>query len=253
MDERLKNEVNGLPEVISLDEISIKKGHKYATVISGPKEKRVVDIIKGRSAREVKEALKVYPESVREKVGVVVIDRYKPYRCALEEVLPQAKVVVDKYHLVEDVNKALDDLRKRVQQELIDEERPKLWGARFLLLKNKEDLTVQQEARLNVVLTNCLELRHGYQLKERFLEVLAGKFQDFLFWELKAKGSGISEFVRVARSFGRWNKEIENYYRYGYTNGYAEGINNTIKVIKRRAYGFRNYDSFRQRVLAVCG
>jgi len=242
-----------LPKVLSLDEVSTKKRHKYATVISAPKEKRVIELVKGRAVKEIKEAFGQYSPAAVAEVKVVVIDRSKVYRKAVKEILPSAKIVVDKYHLVQDVNKALDQLRKRCQSKLPDGQRKKLWGSRFLLLKNCEDLTPEEEVRLATVLSNCLALSRGYQLIEGFRRVLNRRFQDFLFWELKAKGSHLPEFVRLGWSFGRWNEEIRNYYRYGDTNGYAEGINNTIKVIKRRAYGFRNDDSFRLRVLAVCG
>lgn len=267
-----KPESKGIPSVISLDEIQIKKGHEYATVVSAPKEKRVLNLLEGRSSKKVESALGIYPEEARKEVKAVIIDRWKAFKKVVEEVFPNADIVANRFHLVQDVNRALDKVRKRLQgakgknrnlcpiflsameEEFGAEHRRKIWGIRFLLLKNGEDLTERERERLWAVLSKEWGLRRAYLLKERFREALEGRFEDYVKWEMEAKGSSLEEFRSVVRSFCRWREAIRNCYRWrGLSNGFAEGINNKIKVIKRRAYGFRKEENFKERVLAACG
>lgn len=235
-----------------------------------------MDVIKGKDGRRVKEALSKYPEEERKKVKGVIIDRWKPFKKVAKELFPNALIIPNKFHLVSEVNRALDLVRKRVQKEgkrkelgdkisnamlsridaefNIGEKRKEIWGIRFLLMKNSEDLTGEEKGRLWGVLRREWELRKAYQLKENFRRALEGRFKDFLKWEIGARGSIFEDFQRLARSFACWHQEIRSYYRRkSWTNGFAEGMNNKIKVIKRRAFGFRNEENFRERILAAFG
>ena len=108
--------------------------------------------------------------------------------------------------------------------------------------------------QLDLMLTYNDDLRHAHWLKERFYDICQEKCysvqrQDFHDWIKIAETSGLSEFEKCATTFRTWHKEILNAFKYGYTNGVTEGFNNKIKVLKRIAYGVRDFERFRNRVL----
>jgi len=243
-----------LPPVLSLDEISVKKRHKYSTVLSAPRERKVLDLIKGKDARRISDALKMYPKEEREEVKAVIIDRFKPYKKVVKEMFRNALIIPDKFHLIAEVNSALDRVRKRIQKEKVEKKgKRESWWKGWM---KKEEFSAEEREgkRIWGVLRFEPKLRRAYRLKEGFREALEKRYEDFVKWRFQAMGSIFEEFKKIARSFVSWDEEIRNYYRRkAWTNGFAEGINNKIKVIKRRAYGFRNEENFKERVLAACG
>ena len=166
--------------------------------------------------------------------------------------LPQAKVVVDKFHVIKHVNQALDQVRIGLQPK--GEKRRELFRSRYLLLKAAERLTEAEGKRLERLFAHYPKLVSAWVLKEGFRrwyrsttreEAEAGLAQ----WEEAVRAHGATPFHQLFSMLRDWRKEILNYFDHRYTNGYVEGKNNRIKVIKRVAYGYRNNEIFRQRIM----
>lgn len=162
----------------------------------------------------------------------------------VREVFPNAKLVVDRFHVMQAVTKELNSIRKQVR---VTEK-----GARFLILKNRDDLAADEKEKLGRILKGSRRLKKAYVLKERFREIYESpltveegehQFKQWLRQARKVYGS-------VVTTIREHLPEICNYFQSRTTSGAMEGINNRIKLIKRQAYGFTNFDNFRERLLA---
>ncbi len=246
----------GVPEkpskarILGLDEFSIKKGQVYDTAIMDIEEKQVLGVVSGHRQEEVQGFLEHLPEP--EKVEVVVMDMHEPFRQAVELCLPQAKVVVDKFHVLMHVNRALDQVRTSLQPQR--GKKGELFRSRYLLLTGMERLTPERYSRLMDVLARYPQLRRAWALKEAFRAwyhsaARAEAEQGLRAWEAEVQEASLGPFQALFPMLRYWRKEILNYFDHRYTNGFVEGKNNRIKVIKRLAYGYRNSHNFRQRIL----
>lgn len=240
--------------ILGLDEFSVKKGRVYDTAIADLKGRQVIGVVSGHRQKEVEDFFNNLPQP--EKVQVVVMDMHEPFRQAVEMCLPQAKVVADKFHVLMHVHKALDQVRAGLQPA--KGRRGELFHARYLLLRASERLTPQGYARLMDVLRQYPILARAWRLKEAFRawygcssrsEAEARLAQ----WEDAIREDGPTPFKGLLPMLRIWRNEILNYFDYRYTNGFLEGKNNRIKVIKRVAYGYRNRANFRQRILLTNG
>lgn len=168
-----------------------------------------------------------------------------------------AKIVIDKFHFTRYVYWALENVRKRVQKELEDNLRKYFKRSRKLLLKWYEELTPEQKEKLEVMFWYSGDLRKAHKLKEEFRKVLksgnsAEAKVELKKWIETAERSRLSEFCRCIRVFRDWFSEIVNSFDVPYTNGITEGFNNKIKALKRNAFGYRNFERFRKRILYGC-
>lgn len=172
------------------------------------------------------------------------VDMWGGFPKVVEEVFPNAVVVIDRFHVMKAVNEELNKIRKQVNVF----ER----GSKFLLLKNGQDLSEEQKQKLEDILNRSKRLRQAYEWKEAFRAIYE---EPLTVTEGKQK---IQQWLRQARAVYSdvittiWNhlEGICNYFRNRTTNGVMEGINNRIKLIKRQAYGFVNFNNFRERLLA---
>lgn len=236
--------------VLGLDEFSIKKGQVYDTALMDLEHKQVVGVVSGHRQAEVQQFLEglLAPE----RVETVVMDMHEPFRQAVQLCLPGAKVVVDKFHVLAHVHRALDQVRTSLQPPR--GKKGELFRARYLLLTAAERLTPEQRARLQSLLLRYLTLAQAWALKESFRQWYASPDRATATarleaWEAGVRAHGPAPFQRLFPMLRDWRGEILNYFDCRYTNGFVEGKNNRIKVIKRVAYGYRNAQNFRQRIL----
>lgn len=174
----------------------------------------------------------------------VSVDMWGGFPKVVEKVLPNAVIVIDRFHVMKAVNEELNKLRR--QAGIFDR------GSKFILLKNGQDLTPEQREKLDQVLQQSKRLEKAYRWKEEFraiyeqsLTVEEGKRQ-FKEWLSKAQ----AVYSEVIATIYNHLDGISNYFRNRTTSGAMEGINNRIKLIKRQAYGFVNFTNFRERLLA---
>ena len=236
--------------VLGLDEFSIRKGQVYDTAIVDVEHKDVIGVVSGHRQQEVADFFTDLSHA--EDVRVVVMDMHEPFRQAVALCLPQARVVVDKFHVLLHVNRALDQVRTGIEPR--QGKRGELFRARYLLLKGQERLTPESRTRLMAMLRHYPQLHRAWLLKEAFRawyrctsrqEAEARLIQ----WEQSVREQGPVQFRALFPMLRLWREEILNYFDFPYTNGFLEGKNNRIKVIKRVAYGYRNPTNFRQRIL----
>jgi len=239
------------PEILGMDEFSVRKGHRYQTLFCDLRLRRRVEVVDGRD----KESAKSYLDKLAEpgKVKVVVIDMHGPYRAALEECLPKAEIVVDKMHVIGLVNRALDKVRLRVQGQG-KKKKPEVYEGRYVLLRDPADLNEKEKRQLDKLLREHPELGRGWKLKEEFRRWyrqadLRGARLELKAWEREVEAGGPMEYRGLLGTLKQWREQILNYFRHRVTNGYLEGSNNRTKAIQRQAYGYRNTGNLRLRIL----
>lgn len=243
--------VVGQVEILGMDEFSVKRNRVSDTTLCDLERRQIVGVVSGCGQKAVEEWFDQLPHP--EKVKAVVMDMHEPFRQAVEMCLPQAKVVVDKFHVVRQVNRALDQVRVSLQAREQQGKRRSLFTGRYLLLKAVENLTPEEAGQLTMLLRAYPELRRAWELKEAFRAWYRTSGREpaeggMALWEASVREQGIGAFQSLLPMIKRWRKEILNYFDYPYTNGFVEGKNNRIKVIKRLAYGYRNRANFRQRI-----
>ncbi len=242
------------PKTLAMDEFAVRKGkgvHKYNLAVANPTEHRLLDILPNRYQITVENYLNGFEN--KKNIECVAIDMWRPYKRAIEKILPHAAIVVDKFHVVRNVMWALDRVRKRIVEGNSDL-RKKLKKSRYLLLKNNEDLDEEGKQKVLELLACSEELKQAYWFKEWFriwyhdhsYATAAYHLED---WLNATNASAINEMVYVAKTVAYWKKEILNYFKYRVTTGFLEGMNNKIKTIKRMAYGFRTPGILRAKIL----
>jgi transposase len=191
-----------------------------------------------------------------------------PYRNALRSMLPNAQVVADPFHVVRGVGEALDSMRRARQRELRGKVtgrktlratwNPRLYRTRHLLLRGKERLSAPQHRRLCELFAHDPAIGEAWRLKELLRSVYGAEDRAQAtqrldrFFAAVAR-SGHQPFEAYVNGIGPWREEILAYFDQPASNGYAEGVINKVKVIKRRAYGLPSFEAFRERVLVACG
>jgi len=251
--------VEEAPEFIGLDEFSVRRRRLYHTAICNLVEGEVMEVVEGQGRQKVEEYLDKLLQP--ERVKGVAMDMHEPFRQAVQMCLPQAKVVVDKFHLIRHINGALDKVRSRLQGGSERGKRRDLFKSRYTLLKGAERLADWEKTRLNQLFYRYPELRRAWMLKESFRAWYretdrSRAFERLGLLEERIANDSLPEFKELLHTFTNWREEILNYFDYRITNGFVEGKNNRIKTIKRMAYGYRNMDNFRLRILATnpgCG
>lgn len=248
-----------LPKVLSIDEFKGNtNGVKYHCAIVNIEEKKLLDIIEDRRKSSLETYFSRYTKEERKKVEYFVCDMWQPYVEIAKKYFPNSKIIIDKYHYSRMVYWALDSVRKRIQKSLDKKYKKVFFNCRRILMKHGENLTKEQKEKLDIMFWYSPELLQAYTLKEMYVKLSSldnpnEKSMALEQWIELAKNSKISEFERYAKSFINWKEEIVNSFTHNYTNGCIEGINNLIKVIKRISFGYRNFKSFRTRILHIKG
>lgn len=246
--------------VLGIDEISLKKRHKqFALVLSDLERRCVIAVLPGREKERLEKWLSALSEAERKAIQVVSIDMWTPYRAAVQAKLSHADIVADRFHVMKQLNERLTQLRRAVQRRADEATQEVLKGSRWLLVKNRDELKPEEEARLMEVLAASPELRTAYLLKEEFRTIFekindpqqAERFLQAWIW--KANRTGDRYFAKFVNTLRNWWTEILKYFGERVTNGFVEGINRAIRAIIGRAYGYRNFDNFRLQVLAQHG
>jgi transposase len=244
------------PTVLGIDEHTLHKGLRFATTFCDLKRRRVFDIAPGRSEAELRPFLAGLRG--RDKVRVVCIDLSNTYRAMIRRWFPNALIVADRFHAIRLAGLHL----LRVARQLC----PQLgWNRTWLgLLRRRCDrLDPEQRQRLRQLLTNHPQLRPVYDMKEHLHALLGLKrlarqscrrFTPQLLAAIQTlRESGLEAALTLAKTLSDWIEEIARMWRFTRNNGITEGFHRKMKLIQRRAYGFRSFPNYRLRVIAQCG
>ncbi|MCK8823572.1 ISL3 family transposase, partial [Fuchsiella alkaliacetigena] len=194
-----------------------------------------------------------WPKEVRENIKAISMDMWGAYNSMAQEVFPNAKIVVDKFHMVMKVNDALDDIRKKVKREANEENSTKFYKSRNLLRKQGEELTDEEHDKLIEIFKLSPSLEKAWELKEEFRDVLQmnklSEAENALNdWYDRVVDSSLKAFLKAKETVENWEDKLLNFFETKISNGFAEGINNKIKLIKRIGYGVTNLESLRHRL-----
>lgn len=240
---------------IAIDEISIGKGHRYLTIVLDLKSGAVVFVGEGKGA----EALEPFWPRQKVHIEAVATDLSPAYISAVLTHLPNAVHVFDHFHIIKLYNEGLSGLRRQLYHEATHVMDQKvLKGTRWLLLKNPENLDPnrRETERLAAALQLNQPLALAYYLKEDLRQLwlqedkttAAAILQD---WVDRATASGIPMLIKFAKTMCLYRRGILAYYDYPISTGPLEGTNNKIKTMKRQAYGFRDQEFFKLKILAL--
>jgi transposase len=242
---------------IAIDEIAVARGHRYMTVVMDLDSGAVVFVGDGKGA----DALKPFWKRLRPsgaKVEAVAMDMSAAYRQAVTAHLKGAVIVFDHFHVVKLFNDKLSDLRRSLYHRAEADQKKVLKGARWLLLKNPENLDADKDekSRLEEALALNKPLAVAYYLKDdlrRFWEQPGKRFATAFLndWLRRAEASGVKVLQQMARTLAAHRSGLLAYYDAMITSGPMEGTNNKIKTMKRMAYGFRDPEFFKLKILAI--
>lgn len=238
--------------ILSIDEFKGNAGgQKFQVVLTDPKNRKLFDILPLRSQVSPMQYLNRFPN--KKEVRYFVTDMNKVYWDLAKEYFPKASIVVDKFHVVRYITRVLENVRKRIQKQLHPSKRKYFKRSRKLLLTHKKNLSEESLLVLEVMLCQSQDLATAYHLKELFKEFMASKSKADTILKLRTfilatQVSQLTEFKACLTMLGNWSSYILNAFDCPYTNGYTEGTNNAIKVIKQNAFGYCNFDHFRNRI-----
>lgn len=252
-----KNSKGLMTRVLGIDELSLKKRHKqFVLVISDIEKKCILAVLPSREKEVLGKWIDTLTCEQRKAIRFVSIDMWAPYQQTVNKKLSHAKVVVDRFHVMKQLNHRITQLRTCVQKNTNPEVASILKGSRWILVRNRSELSKDEEVKLQKVLESCPELRVLYLLKEEFRMVFEKidsreKAKRFLTaWILKAQYTGNRFLAKFLTTLKNWWDEILNYFTEGITNGFVEGLNGALRSMIRAAFGYRNFDNFRLRALA---
>jgi len=246
-------------EAISVDEVAYKRGHHYATVVSDHTTGTVLWLEKKRTGDSLKNALTLLP-SAGGTIRTVTMDFWKPYETATREILPNAAIVYDRFHLTRLLNRAIENQRRAYQRDLPDAERKVMKKqSRWVLLKREKNLSEMNRAHLEALKQVNEPLFDLYMMKESFLAIFdeaenKKEARSMIFTWIREVRQGPFKFLKsFAKSLLKRMRAVLSWFENPVSNGKAEGINNVIKTLLKRAYGYKDFDYFRVKVLQHCG
>jgi len=242
---------------IAVDEIAIAKGHSYLTVVLDLESGAIVYVGDGKGSDALTDFFKRL-RRVKAKIEAVAIDMSPAYIKAIRSNLKNAAIVFDHFHVIKLINDKLSKFRRNLQREADKLGQQVLKGTRWLLLKNPDNLddARNERQRLEKALKINQPLATVYYMKEdlrRFwnrenMKSASVFLQD---WIERAMASGITMLKQIAKRLGAYRSGLLAYYDYKISTGRLEGINNKIKTMKRQAYGFRDLQFFKLKIMAI--
>jgi len=244
---------------IGVDEFSYRKRHRYLTLVVDHERKRVVWTGKGRSAEVLKGFFELLGPEGRASIATVTVDLAGSFTKAITDAVPEATICYDRFHVQKLASEAVDQVRRAEVNQAEDAGTGKeIKHSRFALLRNPWNLTKKDEEKLSVIQDTNQRLYRAYLLKEALRDALdcpqpesaMRKLREWLAWACRSK---LKPFVRVAKTVRTHLSGVAAYLLSRLTNGFTEGINNRIRMIARRAFGFHSAEALSSMIFLNCG
>ena len=259
MREQLRRVGSPKPRVIGVDEISIRKRHVYRIVISDLEQKRAIWFGgDGRSEADMDQFYAFLGKKSAKKIRLAVMDMWKPFRNSTQVHAPQAAILFDKFHVLRHLGEALDKIRKSEYARVTGSQRKFIKGQKYVLLSHRENLTSEGKQSLKLLLKANKRLNTAYILRESFdqlwtynSEAWARKFFDN--WKAQLRWQRLEPYEKFAKLVERHWDGIAAYCKpeNKVALGFVEGLNNKIRVIQRRAYGLRDEEYLKLKILTA--
>ncbi len=244
------------PVVLGIDEHTLHKGCRFATTFCDLRNHCVFDVVEGKSAQALEPFLGSFQG--RERVRVVCIDLSTPYRALIRRYFPRARIVADRFHVIRIVQHHFLALLRSIAPELKNHR-----GALAALRKRPERLTERQRWRREELFERYPAFVPIYDQMHALCELLRERHkkksecrplaEQLLYCIEQLRQSGFTPLATLAHTLRSWSEEIACMWRFTRNNGITEGFHRKMKLIQRRAYGFRNFQNYRLRVIAQCG
>jgi transposase len=239
----------GNPKILLVDEIAMRKGHTYLTLIADWDEGRILWVGEGRKYETLKEFFDSLTEEQKGSLWAIAMDMWDPYIKAVKECCPHVKIVFDQFHAVSSFNRVIDKVRNSEYRKATQAGKQVIKGSKYLLLKNKDHLNGEERPRLKALLELNETLSTVYILKDSLKKLWHYKYPQWAIkalsqWYSIAYESGIKPVISFARTLLRYAYGIINHCVFPIHTSRLEGINNKVKVIKRKAYGFHDIEYF---------
>jgi len=257
MAEQLRRNPMPATTAIGVDEIAIRKGHDYRVVVSDLVRQRPIWFGgAGRKQEDLAQFFAAYGKRRTAGIQVAVMDMWKPFRQATGEAAPQAEIVFDKFHILRHLSDALDEVRRAEYARVSGDKRRFIKGHRYTLLSHRDNLTLEARQALKTLLAANKRLNTAYLLKESFgqlwdyrSEAWARRFFDN--WKASLKWQRLKPYEKFAAMIERHWEGIVSYCKpeNKVSLGCVEGLNNTIRVIQRKAYGFRDEQYLAMKII----
>jgi transposase len=233
---------------LNVDEHSFS-GRDLKITIGEINHKKILAVLGNDTQPTLRHYLKKWPDEAKSRVKEVCIDMKASYLTVLKEMFPEAKIVVDRFHVVKEMVRQVEEMRKIMQTNgRIGNEKMN----RFLFAKNREDLSEKEREKLKNIFENCKKfpaLQNAYFVKEKVREIYQARSKkeaerkfDMLISQLEQFEVGKVKEMRD--TLKRWRPYILNFFESRTTNAFIEGCHNKIKLLKRMSYGFRNFDNY---------
>lgn len=240
--------------ILAIDEISIRKGHNYLTIVLDFLTGRVVFVGKNRKAKTLKRFFNQLSSGQRKRIEAVAMDMWDPFIKAVKDKLPHAKIVFDLFHVVANFNRVIDKVRNSEYRKASKDDKAVFKGAKYLLLKNRKNVRrpshrqhLKELLKLNQVINTVMilkdKLKHIWTYRSRTWAAKA--LDQWCDLACSLKNRSVNTFVRMIE---RYRYGIINHCDHPIHTGKLEGVNNKIKVIKRKAYGFHDLRYFTLKI-----
>lgn len=247
---------------LGIDELSNRKGHgNYVLILTDLERRILLDVLPDRKKQTLIDWLQDPPPGIElTALDSVATDLWSHYRDAVQTVFPTASVVADRFHVVQNLNQAINETRREAQRNAATaEETSQLKGLHYLLLKNKSKLTDSEAERLAELRQTHPQLYELCDLRQRLYEWYETETapetaqESLAQWIADATALGLSHLDAFCDTLLNWQPEILNFFTHRITSGFVEGMNGKIRLLKRIAFGLPNFEHFRLRMIWACG
>ena len=246
------------PTLLGFDEKAIRKGHRYATILTDVENGCVIDPVEERTKEAALQLPGQLPEGSSGSIQAVAMDMWPACIGAVEQALPEAAIVFDKFHIKKHPDEAVDKIRRQEHRQPSAAGNLTLAGTKYLWLRRHEDLRQRAAAEFRRLLVQDLQTGTAWALKEnsdRFWSYTSQAWAlKFLWdWVETARATELTPLAKAADLIEKHAEGILNYLRHPITNAAAEGLNSIIQSLKHAARGLPRFESFRTRVLFFLG
>ncbi len=242
---------------IGVDEVSRRKGHRYLTVVYDLERRTLLWVGEDRTEQTLRKFFSQLGRRRCRTIQVVLMDMWAPYAKAVRENAPRAQVLFDRFHLVQHLNRAVDEVRRAQLRRLSRKEKVRFKRTRYLLLKNPWNLTSDQKERLSTLVSWNTPITRAYYLKESlqlFFDYKQPKRarEHLERWMHSAMRSRLEPFKRLVKMLRSHLDGVLAWTRLRLSNGAVEGMNNKIKLVSHRAFGFRTVEHYVAAIYHCC-